>query len=63
MSDDERMGDYDAGGYDFDNEDPDHIECVPRAGACRRAGKRGWEGRMSGRDSGKEGLRCGGMEG
>lgn len=30
MSDDERMGggDYDAGGYDFDAEDPDHIEYV-----------------------------------
>jgi hypothetical protein len=29
MSDDERMGgDYDAGGYDFEGEDPDHIEYV-----------------------------------
>lgn len=29
MSDDERMGDYEGGaGYDFDAEDPDHIEWV-----------------------------------
>lgn len=32
MSDDERMGDFDAGGYDFEGEDPDHIEYVSHLG-------------------------------
>lgn len=36
MSDDERMGgDYEGGaGYDFDNEDPDHIEYVGAVGVA-----------------------------